>query len=96
MRVLLRGVDEEEKQRGKKGVIVKVSQDLIQQLSRHAKYVPKRRSSSEEAEPFNLRSREPIYSNKFGRLYEITPDHNQQLKDLDIFLSLAEIKEVTK
>ncbi|KAL5078169.1 hypothetical protein RYX36_017153 [Vicia faba] len=50
-------------------------------------------SVSSESEPFNLRSRNPIYSNKFGRFFEITPEKNPQLQDLNVFVNSVEIKE---
>nr|CAR78994.1 convicilin storage protein 2 [Lotus japonicus] len=87
-RVLLRGGE----QRQEQGLIVKVSRDLIQQLSRHAKSSSRKRTSS-EPEPFNLRSRDPIYSNEFGKHFEINPNRNSQLRDFDIFLSSTEIRE---
>lgn len=74
---------------------MKVSREQIEQISRHAKS-SSRKSVSSESEPFNLRSRSPIYSNKFGKFYEITPEKSPQLQDLDVFLSCAEIKEVRK
>ncbi|KAL5078167.1 hypothetical protein RYX36_017151 [Vicia faba] len=50
-------------------------------------------SVSSESEPFNLRSRNPVYSNKFGRFFEITPEKNPQLQDLNVFVNSVEIKE---
>jgi len=74
-------------------VIVKVSREQIEELSRHAKS-SSRRSASSESAPFNLRSREPIYSNEFGNFFEITPEKNPQLQNLDILVNYAEIREV--
>ncbi|XP_057425448.1 provicilin-like [Lotus japonicus] len=91
-RVLLQREEQRGEQSQEQGVIVKASQDQIQQLSRHAKSSSRKRSSS-KSEPFNLRSSKPISSNKFGKLFEITPEKNQQLRDLDILLSEAQIKE---
>nr|7U1H_A Chain A, Allergen Len c 1.0101 [Lens culinaris]7U1H_B Chain B, Allergen Len c 1.0101 [Lens culinaris]7U1H_C Chain C, Allergen Len c 1.0101 [Lens culinaris] len=73
-------------------VIVKVSREQIEELSKNAKSSSKK-SVSSESEPFNLRSRNPIYSNKFGKFFEITPEKNPQLQDLDIFVNSVEIKE---
>jgi hypothetical protein len=42
----------------------------------------------------NLHHLEPIYSNKFGNFFEITPEKNPQLKDLDILVNHVEIREV--
>ena len=73
-------------------VIVKVSREQIEELSKNAKSSSKKSVSSESG-PFNLRSRNPIYSNKFGKFFEITPEKNQQLQDLDIFVNSVDIKE---
>ncbi|MED6205512.1 hypothetical protein PIB30_018294 [Stylosanthes scabra] len=109
-RVLLeeneQGEQEEQRQPGQRrrssrssenneGVIVKVSKEHIQQLSKHAKWVPKK--ASEEGDistPINLRNNEPVISNNFGRLFEVKPDKkNPQLQDLDMFLTCVEIKQ---
>ncbi|KAH1190986.1 Beta-conglycinin, beta chain [Glycine max] len=86
---------EEEEQRQQEGVIVELSKEQIRQLSRRAKSSSRKTISSED-EPFNLRSRNPIYSNNFGKFFEITPEKNPQLRDLDIFLSSVDINEITK
>ncbi|KAL2561963.1 hypothetical protein GLYMA_20G146200v4 [Glycine max] len=83
---------EEEEQRQQEGVIVELSKEQIRQLSRRAKSSSRKTISSED-EPFNLRSRNPIYSNNFGKFFEITPEKNPQLRDLDIFLSSVDINE---
>ena len=75
------------------GVIVELKREQIRELSRHAK-TSSRKALSSKDEPFNLRNHKPIYSNRFGRLYEITPEKNPQLRDLDVFLSSVDIKEV--
>lgn len=85
---------EEEEQRQQEGVIVELSKEQIRQLSRRAKSSSRKTISSED-EPFNLRSRNPIYSNNFGKFFEITPEKNPQLRDLDIFLSSVDINEVS-
>ena len=76
-------------------MIVRVSREQIQELTRHAKSSPRGGTASESG-PFNLRNRNPIYSNRFGRHFEVTPDRNPQLQHLDIFLSCVEINEVIK
>ncbi|KAK2384712.1 vicilin seed storage protein [Trifolium repens] len=73
-------------------LIVKVSREQIEELSKNAKSSSKR-SVSSEYEPFNLGNRDPIYSNKFGNFFEITPKKNPQLQDLDILVNAVEIKE---
>ncbi|BAT90067.1 hypothetical protein LR48_Vigan08g100900 [Vigna angularis] len=74
------------------GVIVELEREQIRELIKHAKS-SSRRSLSSQDEPFNLRNRKPIYSNKFGRWYEITPEKNPQLRDLDLFISSVDMKE---
>ncbi|WVY99095.1 hypothetical protein V8G54_031248 [Vigna mungo] len=74
------------------GVIVELKREQIRELTKHAKSSSKKSLSSED-EPFNLRNQKPVYSNRFGRLHEITPEKNPQLRDLDVFLSYVDIKE---
>ncbi|XP_027937583.1 beta-conglycinin beta subunit 1-like [Vigna unguiculata] len=81
--------DEESQQ---EGVIVQLKREQIRELMKHAKSTSKKSLSSQN-EPFNLRSQKPIYSNKFGRLHEITPEKNPQLRDLDVFLTSVDMKE---
>ncbi|CAJ1977187.1 unnamed protein product [Sphenostylis stenocarpa] len=76
------------------GVIVELSKEHIQELSRHAKSSSRKTISSED-EPFNLKSRKPIYSNKFGKFYEITPEKNPQLRDLDVSVGYVDMNEVS-
>ncbi|KAG4998346.1 hypothetical protein AAZX31_10G233800 [Glycine max] len=59
-------------QRLQERVMVELSKEQIQELSRHAKS-SSRKTITSKNEPFNLRSRKPIYSNKFGKFHEITP-----------------------
>ncbi|CAJ1967946.1 unnamed protein product [Sphenostylis stenocarpa] len=74
------------------GVIVELSKEQIRQLCKHTKPSSSKTISSED-EPFNLKSLKPIYSNKYGKLYEITPKKNPQLRDFNIFLSNTDISE---
>ncbi|XP_045832110.1 provicilin-like [Trifolium pratense] len=73
--------------------IVRVSREQIEELRRHAKSSSKKSAASSESEPFNLRNRNPIYSNKFGKFFETNPEKSPQLKDLDISVSSVEINE---
>ncbi|XP_014490198.1 beta-conglycinin, beta chain-like, partial [Vigna radiata var. radiata] len=73
------------------GVIVELKREQIRELIRHAKSNSKTLSSQNE--PFNLRNQKPVYSNRFGRMHEITPEKNPQLRDLDVFLSYVDMKE---
>ncbi|WVZ16941.1 hypothetical protein V8G54_009923 [Vigna mungo] len=74
------------------GVIVELKREQIRELIKHAKSSSRKELSSQD-EPFNLRNSNPVYSNKFGRWYEITPKKNPQLKDLDVFISSVDMKE---
>jgi hypothetical protein len=85
--------DRRRQQSQESNLIVKVSREQIEELSKNAKS-SSRRSESSESVPFNLRNLEPIYSNKFGNFFEITPEKNPQLKDLDILVNHVEIREV--
>ncbi|XP_058758640.1 vicilin-like [Vicia villosa] len=101
-KVLLEGHEKETQQRRslrdkrqqsqEEDVIAKLSRRQIQELSKNAKSSSKK-SLSSEFEPFNLRSRNPIYSNKFGKFFEVTPEKNPQLQNLDILVNSVEIKE---
>ncbi|CAK8564940.1 unnamed protein product [Lathyrus sativus] len=87
-----RSLRDKRQQSQEEAVIVKLSREQIEELSKNAKSSSKQ-SVSFESEPFNLRSRNPIYSNKFGKFFEITPEKNPQLQDLDILVNSVEIKE---
>ncbi|WVY97761.1 hypothetical protein V8G54_029912 [Vigna mungo] len=93
---VLFGEERQQQQQGQEsqqeGVIVELKREQIRELTKHAKSSSKKSLSSED-EPFNLRNQKPIYSNKFGAFYEITPKKNPQLRDLDVFLSYVDIKE---
>ncbi|GAU18118.1 hypothetical protein TSUD_248190 [Trifolium subterraneum] len=84
--------DRRRQQSQEANIIVKVSREQIEELSKNAKSSSKK-SVSSESEPFNLGNRDPIYSNKFGNFFEITPEKNPQLQDFDILVNAVEIKE---
>ncbi|CAI8596317.1 unnamed protein product [Vicia faba] len=87
-----RGLKDRRQRGQEENVIVKISRKQIEELNKNAKSSSKK-STSSESEPFNLRSREPIYSNKFGKFFEITPKRNPQLQHLNIFVNYVEINE---
>ncbi|NP_001304229.1 beta-conglycinin, beta chain-like precursor [Vigna radiata] len=93
---VLFGEEGQQQQQGQEsqqeGVIVELKREQIRELTKHAKSSSKKSLSSED-QPFNLRNQKPIYSNKFGEFYEITPKKNPQLKDLDVFISSVDMKE---
>nr|7U1J_A Chain A, Convicilin [Pisum sativum]7U1J_B Chain B, Convicilin [Pisum sativum]7U1J_C Chain C, Convicilin [Pisum sativum] len=86
--------DRKRRQQGEEtDAIVKVSREQIEELKKLAKSSSKK-SLPSEFEPINLRSHKPEYSNKFGKLFEITPEKKYpQLQDLDLFVSCVEINE---
>nr|prf convicilin [Pisum sativum] len=86
-------LEEQEKEPQQRRAIVKVSREQIEELRKLAKSSSKK-SLPSEFEPINLRSHKPEYSNKFGKLFEITPEKKYpQLQDLDLFVSCVEINE---
>ncbi|XP_045823445.1 vicilin-like [Trifolium pratense] len=88
-----RGLKDRRRQQSQEAnIIVKLTREQIEELSKNAKSSSKK-SASSEYEPFNLGNRDPIYSNKFGNFFEITPEKNPQLQDLDILVNAVEIKE---
>ncbi|XP_058766996.1 vicilin-like [Vicia villosa] len=87
-----RSLRDKRQQSQEEDVIAKLSRRQIEELSKNAKSSSKK-SVSSEFEPFNLRSRNPIYSNKFGKFFEVTPEKNPQLQNLDILVNSVEIKE---
>ncbi|XP_058769694.1 convicilin-like [Vicia villosa] len=101
-RVLLEEQDKESQQsigqkrrsqRQETNALVKVSREQIEELKRLAKSSSEKGLSS-QFEPINLRSHNPKYSNKFGKLFEITPEKKYpELQDLDLFVSSVDIEE---
>lgn len=81
-------------ERPQEGVIVQLSNEKIQELSRSAES-SSRKIDSFEYKPFDLRSSSPIYSNKFGAFYEITPEKNPHLRELNILLNYVDINKVS-
>ncbi|ESW15284.1 hypothetical protein PHAVU_007G059800 [Phaseolus vulgaris] len=79
-------------ERPQEGVIVELSNEKIRKLSRSAES-SSRKINSFEYKPFDLRSSSPIYSNKFGAFYEITPDKNPHLRKLNILLNYVDINK---
>ncbi|KAG5075089.1 hypothetical protein JHK84_056320 [Glycine max] len=49
--------------------------------------------SKEQIRALSKQAATPIYSNKLGKFFEITPEKNPQLRDLDIFLSIVDMNE---
>nr|ABG02260.1 8S globulin alpha isoform precursor [Vigna radiata] len=93
---VLFGEEGQQQQQGQEsqqeGVIVELKREQIRELTKHAKSSSKKSLSSED-QPFNLRNQKPIYSNKLGRWFEITPEKNPQLRDLDMFIRSVDMKE---
>ncbi|XP_027909591.1 beta-conglycinin beta subunit 1-like [Vigna unguiculata] len=91
-RVLFGDEEQQGEESQQEGVIVELKREQIRELIKHAKS-SSRKALSSQNEPFNLINRKPIYANKFGRLFEITPENNRQLKDLDVFISYVDMKQ---
>ncbi|KAJ9696154.1 hypothetical protein PVL29_008410 [Vitis rotundifolia] len=79
-----------------KGVIVKASEQQIQALSQReeAGMFSFPFGSTESKRVFNLLSKEPSISNRYGRLHEADANEFQQLQDIDIAVSYANITKV--
>lgn len=76
-----------------KGVIVKASEQQIQALSQREEsgMFPFPFGSTESKRVFNLLSKEPSISNRYGRLHEADANEFQQLQDMDIAVSYSNI-----
>ncbi|BAT94095.1 hypothetical protein VIGAN_08066600 [Vigna angularis var. angularis] len=84
--------EERLRQRQQEGVIVELSNEKIRELSRKAES-SSMKINSFEYKPFDLRSSHPIYSSKLGAFFEITPEKNPHLQELNIFLNYVDIKK---
>ncbi|QCD87668.1 RmlC-like jelly roll fold [Vigna unguiculata] len=91
-RVLFGDEEQQGEESQQEGVIVELKREQIRELIKHAKS-SSRKALSSQNEPFNLINRKPIYANKFGRLFEITPENNPQLKDLNVLISYVDMKQ---
>ena len=79
-----------------KGVIVKASEQQIRALSQREKggIFPFPFGTSESKRVFNLLSREPSISNRYGRLHEVDANEFPQLQDIDVAVSYSNITKV--
>ncbi|KAF5204606.1 Conglutin beta [Thalictrum thalictroides] len=76
-----------------KGAFVKASQQQIKALSREQGIPwPFRHGESQSNKPYNMFNKErPAQSNKYGKLYVVSPDDYEQLQELDVQISYANI-----
>ncbi|KAL5541526.1 hypothetical protein UlMin_009236 [Ulmus minor] len=77
-------------ERQQSGFIKRASQEQLRALSQEATS-PRRRGGREA--PICLQNQRPLYSNNFGKLYEVNPERNQQLKDIDVLVNWVDIKQ---
>lgn len=75
----------------KQGIILQAPKGKLKALTQHASSVKQR--GRQLRDPFNLLNEKPLYSNKFGQFFEASPNDFKQLRDLDVSLGLADIKQ---
>ncbi|KAF5204608.1 Conglutin beta, partial [Thalictrum thalictroides] len=79
------------------GGFVKASREQIQALSgRSSKQGPwpfRHGGESQSNRPYNLLNQRPLLSNQYGQLYKANPDDYEELQELDVAVSLANITE---
>jgi hypothetical protein len=64
-------------------MILKAPNEKLKALNQHAPS-SKHKRSHEGKGPINLlNQRQPLYSNKFGKFFEVTPNDYKQLQDAD-------------
>jgi mannose-6-phosphate isomerase-like protein (cupin superfamily) len=77
------------------GVIIKVSKEQIQALSKEESN--SKTSSKGKIEkkwnPINLEEQPPLFCSRFGQYFEATPNDHDQLKDLDVAVGFLNIKK---
>ncbi|EEF45261.1 Vicilin GC72-A precursor, putative [Ricinus communis] len=71
----------------RQGVIVKAPQKQLKALSQRVSSTRQKGQA-----PLNLRNQQPLYSNRYGNLWEASPNDHKQLQDMDVSVSYAEIK----
>ncbi|MQM19337.1 hypothetical protein Taro_052339 [Colocasia esculenta] len=74
-----------------KGAIVRASQEQVRAMSRGGSSEGERRTFGESTKPFNLLSKRPTHSSRYGQLYEATAEDCRELRDLDVQVSFANI-----
>ncbi|KAL9161635.1 hypothetical protein ABFS82_07G034500 [Erythranthe guttata] len=76
-----------------KGVIIKASKEQIRALSQESESSPRGRREKESSSwgPIDLLNERPVFSNEFGQYFEASPNHYQQLRDLDVSVLLVNI-----
>ncbi|XP_012832344.1 PREDICTED: vicilin-like antimicrobial peptides 2-1 [Erythranthe guttata] len=79
-----------------KGVIIKASKEQIRALSQESESSPRGRREKESSSwgPIDLLNERPVFSNEFGQYFEASPNHYQQLRDLDVSVLLVNITKV--
>lgn len=83
-----------QRQAQRQGFIKEASQEQLRSLSQHA--TSPRRRGRESSGPISLQNQSPLYSNDHGKFYEVNPDENKQLKNMDVLVNWCELKQVNK
>ncbi|KAF2325207.1 hypothetical protein GH714_025295 [Hevea brasiliensis] len=71
--------------------IAKASKEQIQSMSHHEKAGRIWPFGEESSGPFNLLHKRPVQSNNYGQLFEVDHNDYEQLKDLELIVSVANI-----
>ncbi|XP_060959631.1 vicilin Jug r 2.0101 [Cannabis sativa] len=83
-----------QRQGQREGFIKRASQEQLKALSQHATS-PRRRGHESSGPVISLQNQSPRYSNTHGKFYEVTPEQNKQLKDMDVLVSWCELNQGT-
>ncbi|POO02125.1 Bicupin, oxalate decarboxylase/oxidase [Trema orientale] len=75
----------------RQGYVKKASQEQLRALSQHA--TSPRRRGRESSGPISLQQQSPLYSNDYGKFYEVNPEQNKQLKNMDVLVNWAELRQ---
>ncbi|XP_015868106.3 vicilin Jug r 2.0101 [Ziziphus jujuba] len=78
----------------RQAIAIKASQEQLRALSHHEYSTSSVQIiNSNSKGPIRLRNKKPFYSNEFGKILEANPDEHRQIRDLDVFVHLVEIKK---
>ncbi|CAI0434017.1 unnamed protein product [Linum tenue] len=80
-------------QQQQEGTIMKASKEQIRALTHGEEGGGIWPFGGESSGPFNLLHRRPVQRNKYGQLFEADPNEFEQLEDLDLMVSFANITQ---
>ncbi|XP_062108267.1 vicilin Jug r 2.0101 [Humulus lupulus] len=83
-----------QRQGRREGFIKRASQEQLRSLSQHATS-PRRRGRESSGPVISLQNQSPLYSNSHGKFYEVNPQQNKQLKDMDVLVNWCELNQGT-